>query len=287
MDQVKRRMASAVAVMMALTGPVTAQGVGTPPEIHQGEALTDLMATVRVKPLVQIVATEGARHGRSLESTFFPGRGGASWDKTVARIQTPERLEQMVGDNLVTTLAPEEARDASAFFASGLGQRIIERELIARRAMLQPSVETNAKQAAHVLQAQPTPRTILIGSLIEALDLVDNNVASGLNANLAFYRGLSEGGVIRDDLVEDDMVGMVVGQQANIREAAELWLLSYLMLAYAPLTDDDLQGYLDFVRTPAGQGYGAAMAQSFSEVFASTSYELGLAAAVFMTQQDA
>ena len=65
------------------------------------------------------------------------------------------------------------------------------------------------------------------------------------------------------------------------------WLQDYLTLAYAPLSDTDLREYLAFTRSAPGRRYMAAMFQGFGRVFEATSYDLGRAAAEFMTHEDA
>ncbi|MCF6316516.1 MAG: hypothetical protein L3J30_09595, partial [Marinosulfonomonas sp.] len=64
------------------------------------------------------------------------------------------------------------------------------------------------------------------------------------------------------------------------------WLYGYLMRAYAPLSDDDLQAYIDFSATKAGHVLNAALFAGFDEVFTNVSKALGLSAAEFMQGED-
>lgn len=251
-----------------------------------GYELTDLLEVTGVPALMQVVATEGARHGRSLEPAMFPGRGGDRWGAVVGRIQSPDRLTPLIRASLEEMLRPGDAAAAQRFFSSHLGRSVIEGELSARRAMLDSEVEMQAKSASAVLIEAMTPRAALIADLKDALDLVTTNVSAGMNANFAFYRGLSDGGAMVKRLGEMEMLAMVREQESEIRSATEDWLDAYLMIAYAPLSDGELQDYVSFSRTDAGRRYNAAMFDGFGRVFEVTSYDLGRAAAEFILQTD-
>ncbi|PWJ19368.1 DUF2059 domain-containing protein [Jannaschia seohaensis] len=249
-------------------------------------AQSDLLTVTQMGPLMRIVATEGARHGISLERALFPGKGGEGWRREVARIQAPERLTPFIHESLAEILRPGDLKKAHAFYASDLGQRIVGREVYARRQMLDGSVEAEAKQASATLLAADAPRALLIDQLIDSLDLVATNVSGGMNANFAFYRGLADGGALAERLAETDMLAMVREQEPEIRTATLSWLRAYLMMAYTPLSDEELARYVAFARTDAGKRYNAAMFEGFGRVFESTSYELGRAAARYMVATD-
>jgi hypothetical protein len=246
----------------------------------------DLLTLTKVGSLMQVVATEGARHGMALERSLFPGKGGEGWRREVARIQTPERLTPMIGDSLSEMLRPGDWEAASAFYATPLGQRVIQREVDARRAMLDGDVEAAARDASATMLETEAPRAVLIDGLMDALDLVAANVSGGMNANFAFYRGLADGGALAERFAETEMLAMVREQEEEIRISTETWLRAYLTKAYAPLSAEELSEYVAFATTPAGKRYNAAMFDGFGRVFEKTSYDLGRAAARFMVSTD-
>lgn len=246
-----------------------------------------LMRAARIDAMAQIVATEGARHGLGLEQALFPGRGGRAWERAVSAIQSPDRLAARVAEVLEHELSPQDAAAAARFLDGDPGRRITAREVSARRRMLDGEVEQEARSVSTMLARDGVPRAALIDEMIERMDLVSVNVMGGLNANYAFYRGLGDGGALRDRLTEDEMIAMVREQEDDIRAATGVWLRSYLALAYAPLTDADLRAYVDFATGPAGRRYMGAMSAAFGTVFEETSYALGRAAATFIVQQDA
>lgn len=279
-------IATSAIIALAMCGGV-AQAQLTQQNINTTEqALDQLMTLSMLQPLMRVVATEGSRHGHSLEAKLFPGKGGAKWGRVVARIQNPDRLAQMVASSLGELLSPEDTLAATQFLESDVGRRLVEREVVARRMMLDQRVETEAKVAAASLQLAATARAVLVQEVIEALDLVSINVSGGLNANFAFYRGLLDGGAMEKGLTERDLLSIVMEQEDEIRAATQNWLQAYLTLAYAPLSDDDLLAYMAFARTDAGRRYNAAIFQGFGQVFETTSYDLAREAARVMVRAD-
>lgn len=274
----------------AWAGQPAASRVGAPAWGAAGPAaapVMELAQLVKVGPLLQVVATEGARHGLSLEGSLFPGKGGEGWAREVRRIQSPERLAGILLDELESGIRDEDLPEAKAFFGSNLGRRITDREVEMRLAMLDAEVEAEAMSTSAALRAQARDRAALIDRLIDALDLVTANVSGGMNANFAFYRGLGDGGALGKRLTEGEMLGMVRQQEGQIRRTTARWLKAYLTVAYQPLTDEDLERYIAFSVTPAGQRYTAAMGRAYGAVFERTSYELGRAAARYMAAEDA
>jgi len=130
------------------------------------------------------------------------------------------------------------------------------------------------------------PRIGQLAEFIAANDLLESNVVGALNANFAFYLGLSDGGAFPNPLSQDQMLSEVWSQEGVIREDIEEWLFSFLSLAYQPLSDADLQAYIDISNTPEGQAMNQALFVAFDGIFDEISRELGLAVAQVMAGQD-
>ena len=112
------------------------------------------------------------------------------------------------------------------------------------------------------------------------------NVAGALSGNLAFLTGLDEAGVNGTRLPQDELLSQVWGQEAQIRDDTQVWLQSYLGLAYDPLTEAELETYIAFWESPAGQRLNAALFLAFDAVFSGVSHDLGRAAGAAMLSQE-
>ena len=117
-------------------------------------------------------------------------------------------------------------------------------------------------------------------------NLVETNVAGALNTNLAFYYGLLDGGAFGGALTEDQILADVWSQEQEIRENTSEWIYSFLFMAYQPLEDEDLEAYIAFSETEAGEDLNRAMFASFDRLFEGISRSLGRAAANEMTAEE-
>lgn len=260
----------------------SAEAVALRPEV------VALMQTMRIGDIVALLREEGIDYGRTLETDMFPGAGGAGWQATVGLIYDGARMEAAFGAALNAALdgQGEATAAAQSFFGSALGQKVLGLEIEARRALLDQAVEDAAKLAWEDMAAEDGARVALLEEFVAANDLVESNVMGALNSNLAFYRGMAEGGAFGDEMTEDQMLSDTWAQEGEIRASTEGWIFPYLALAYGPLSDAELQDYIDFSRSAAGQTLNSALFAAFDDVFTPVSRALGLAVARQLQGQD-
>lgn len=272
-----------------LLGPAHAQqaeaGLTQPLEASPATALADLL---RMDETFAIMADEGRAHGAEIESGTFPGRGGVGWAATVDRIydQGGMRVRFLAAFEAALKDDPAAIQAAQAFFGSELGQRILTLELDARRAMGNEDVSEAAEVTAEKMKAARDPRLRLVRKMIEAGDLVEMNVAGALSANLAFARGMAETLPKAQAQPLDDMMTEVWGQEGALRASTTTWLYSYLVMAYAPLSDAEMQSYVDFWASPEGKRLNAALFTAFDAAFVPVSAELGSAVGAMAQSRD-
>ncbi len=252
------------------------------------DAVSRFSQTLMIGPVMEVMREEGLKYGTSLEDEMFPQRGGAAWAATVSQIYNAQAMQQTFDARLAKELQgrPDDLAAMQAFLGSDRGQRILTLELEARRTMLDDAATEAAKALVSDMMAQNTPRMEALRKFTRTNDLIEQNVAGALNANLAFYQGMSAGGAFEDAMPEDEMLSDVWSQEEQVRSDTTEWLYSYLALAYQPLSDDDLAAYQAFSESPAGQAMNAAMFASFDEVFRDISRTLGAAAARQMQGED-
>jgi hypothetical protein len=85
---------------------------------------------------------------------------------------------------------------------------------------------------------------------------------------------------------QDQLLSDVWGQEEQVRADTSTWLYAYLGLAYSPLTEAELETYVTFWESPAGQQLNAALFGAFDAVFRDVSLELGRAAGRAMQGRD-
>lgn len=273
-----RRICLALVVALAF-------GAGGPARADQ---VDDLSRVLDLPWLARILSLEGQDYGRSLESELFPARGGARWTRMVTAIHDPGRIEGDVLAGLRRELAGRAGvlDPAIAYFDTEPGRRIVRLEIAAREALLDDEVEQGA-EAAHAAQlAEGSARPALIERLIAASDLIEQNVAGALNSNMAFYEGVEAGGAPELLLPEGGVTADLWSQEPAIRQETIRWLNTYMTLAYEGLTDKELEGYIEFSLSAAGQDLNRALFAAFDSTFDRISRELGQAAAQILKGQD-
>ncbi|PPB80037.1 uncharacterized protein DUF2059 [Albidovulum inexpectatum] len=252
------------------------------------ERVARLAQAMRMDEVFAVMAKEGEDYGRQLEEEMFPARGGARWQEAVRGIYAPDRLLAGFMPAFESALAqPNVDIDAMIdFFESDLGQRIVTLEISARRALLDPAVDDAARLKLSEMREMSDPRMMLIEEFVSANDLVEANVIGAMNASYAFYQGLAESGALPPDMDEGQILSEIWGQEDDIRAEMDDWIHSYLLMAYAPLSDEDIRRYTELSRSRAGQDLNRALFAGFDAVFVEVSRQLGRAAGAILTGQD-
>jgi hypothetical protein len=248
-----------------------------------------VIKTLRIPEMIAVMQDEGIAYGDDLEDQLFPGAGGSRWERIVARVYDEPALLQRFEAAFSERLAadPQAMDQIVGFFGTERGQQILLLEIEARRALLDEGVEAAAAVSVEDMRARDDPRLDVLERFAAANDLIEQNVSGALNANFAFFQGMSDGGAFgAARMSEADMLADVWSQESDIRAETEGWLYPFLALAYKPLSDDDLRAYTDFSEAPAAQKMNTAMFAAFDEVFRAISRDLGRAAADMLSGQD-
>lgn len=258
----------ALFVILALLWPAAALA-----QLSQAQ-VGELFKTVRLADVLQIMAEESAKHGAQLDASMLEGQGGPGWARIIDGIHDPSRWEQRLQGVVASQLAPEEFTAIQAFFSSAQGQALIDLEVSARRALMDEAVEEASRQRMLQMRGHGDDLVALVARFIEVNNLIDANVVGALNANMAFFDGLAEGsGAPAAGGTTQD----VWAQEPEIRANTEDWAFTFLTMAYAPLPDGELDTYIAFSESPAGQAYNRALFVAFDEMFVATSRALGRA----------
>lgn len=247
-----------------------------------------LVSVLKLPEVFDVLAEEGMAYGKEIDSGMLDGAGGPAWTAAVTHIYAPERLLPEFKQNFAVALAGKgvDLKPVIDFFGTDLGKQVNALEISARRALLDPDVEDASRLTLEEMRAEENPRLGLVEAFVEANDLLESNVSNGLNANFAFYEGLRDAGAIGPEMSENDMVAEVWSQEDAIRAETDVWVNAYLTMAYAPLSDADLERYVEFTRRPEARIVNRAMSEAYAKVFSSVSRQLGRAAGAVLAGQN-
>lgn len=259
----------------------TTDGTATT-ETSETDPLVELSEALQLDGLFAVLREEGLAYGASLEAEMLSGVGGPFWTSALSAIYDTKAMRARFDAALAEELGRDSAAvaEALAFFRSDLGQRVVGLEIEARRAFLDTASEEAARVAADDRTGARDPLVRQLRRFIDAGDLLEMNVAAALSANLAFMTGLSDSGLYGAGLPQDQLLSDVWAEEANLRDSSALWLNAFLGLAYSPLPEADVDAYIAFVASPAGQRMNAALFAAYGALYRQISYDLGRAVGV-------
>ena len=269
---------------LGLANPALAEADGPRPTV----SVAELGRVLQFDQMFEVLREEGLQQADELASSMLPRSRGPAWDRAVAEVYDLRRIRAQFNRTLRAQLAsdPETVAEITAFFASDLGQRVLGLEIEARRAFLDVAKEEAARVAADLPGTARDPKWRLIDNLIKAGDLIEVNVAGGLSGSLAFTQGLQATGAFGVVQPLDQLTAEVWGQEAQLRADTAAWLRAYFGLAYAPLSEAELQSYVAFLESPAGRRYSSALFVAFDTTFRQISRDLGRAVGQAMLARD-
>lgn len=207
----------------------------------------------------------------------------AEWRAELAAIYDPERMHRRFMTVLEGALAsrPDVTQDALDFAASTLGRRVLQLEVSARAALLDAEIDDAARSALmHARHSKPDSaaarRLAQARERIAVNDLIEMNVSLGLNTSYAYYSGmLAEGAT--SGLGPQDLLALVQAQEEDIRHDIIDWIEAYFLMAYQPLSQDEMRRYIAHSASPEGDAFNRAMFRAFDTVFVALSHQVGRA----------
>jgi hypothetical protein len=235
-----------------------------------------LFTALGLPEIVEVMHEEGLADSTTLGKEMLPVAAARDWADAAQFIYDPQTMLDNVRDAFEAELQGDDIDAMLAFFTSEAGTKIIALEVSARRALLDEIVEEASTEAASVQMRDETPRYLLVKDFVDVNDLIESNVVGSLNSSYAFYTGLIDGGAMPTDVTHDTALQDVWAQESDIRDSTTEWIYSFLLMAYQPLSDTELNTYIAFSETEAGQQLTAALFVAFDGMFEDISRALGL-----------
>lgn len=265
-----------VPAAMAQTAPAD------PGSVTQSQA-EQLYIALRLPEILDVMRQEGLAYGAKIgEDLFATGPVDPDFTARVAAIYDLDQMRAQSEAAFAVQLAGKDVTAMLAFFTSEPGRSFSALELSARTAQLDEAIDAAAKETAAMAMADNTPRYQLVQRFADANDLIETNVVGALNSNFAFYQGLRQGGAMQAGVTDDEVLANVWDQESEIRRTTTEWVISFLLMAYQPLSDADLETYIAFSQTPAGVDLNQAVFNAFDQMFIDISKSLGVASSQYM-----
>ncbi len=245
--------------------------------------LDALIEALKIDDTIKIMREEGLIYGVEVGHDMLPEDDMVGWEKEISRIYDTERMQRIIEGGFESRFEGTDLTPLVSFYQSDLGRRIVTLELDARRIIMDAETESAARIQYEKVRAADTRIIAQIDTMIADSDLVELNVMGALNSNFLFYRGLVDGGAF--DLSEDEILADVWMQEEGIREDTKNWLGAFLLMAYQPLTEQDLDTYIALYQSEEGRDLNRIMFETFNQMYDEISYLLGLAIAQRMQSE--
>lgn len=245
----------------------------------------ELFDSMGLDRLIIVMAEEGKAIAPELEEGFFPGGGGNDWQAAFDQLYDPASMEALSRKAFATALEGADLDAIEQLVESDLAQKVFELEISTREAMLDEDIEESAKATAFREMSNETDRNALVKQHIEAGDLIERNVEGALNANYQFFAGLVDGGALPG--MDDDMIlQQVWATEPDARKDSTEWLYGFFTMAYAPLSDDELEEYTALTESEPGKALFDATFDAFNTLFDASSYRAGVLVGEFAKGQE-
>ncbi len=262
-----------VRLRAALCGLILVVAPGMAPTSGLAGDQIDLARALRLGEVIEVLRDEGRAYGQTLNRDMLGGRGGAFWSAEVARIYGAARMEDIIQIAMLNGMDADQIDQSLAFFDTDQGQLILRLETSARRAMVDSDIAQAAYDAYAALKGGDDARLALITRLVEINDLIEYNVAGSLSSNFYFLTGLAQSG--GSEQSEAEITADVWRQEDEIRTDTREWIFGFMLMAYDPLLDADLEAYITYSASPAGQSLNAALFNGFDAMYQAISHDLG------------
>ncbi|MEY2892019.1 MAG: hypothetical protein RJA98_1927 [Pseudomonadota bacterium] len=191
------------------------------------------------------------------------GVGAGATPSEVARLQVlaaqayqPQRMQETARALVAQRLNPDDLAALNAWYDAPLGQQVNQMEVDAGAGSSEAQ-RARGLAGADLFQTLAPPRKLLLRDMVIALRALDMNVSLVQASSWALYQGLRGSDANPPPGVpgEDEMRARLDAQRPGLRLAFAPLLLSGMAQTYAALSDDELQRYIDFLRSPSGRAY--------------------------------
>lgn len=175
---------------------------------------------------------------------------GADWTRLADDVFDTGIMHEMALDILEQTLSDKLLNHAAGFYASDLGQRLVEAENTSH--MIEDSTVKSQQGQAIVaeLVEQGSERLGSLKRMNAAIDTSDNGVRALQEIQLRFLVAAYAAGVIDLRMDIDDLRALMQEQEGALRRAIQISGLSGAAFTYRDFTDDEVRAYAEALEHP-------------------------------------
>lgn len=262
-----RPLTLVVAALLAIAPvqPAAAQATGT--ESAASQAITD-DELLRVTALDEVFTEFGAGIERApLEQSLpFPSSLGVAWSAAAREVFDADGMHRALADAMRGKFAPVDYEVYAEFYGSDFGRRVSDVE---RAVTSMPAERQMQARELGIELASKAAATRRSEQIDEMLDLVSADITTAMirqsvRGMLIGMSMTSQQGDI--EVPWEDIDAQLDIMMPDIEADVALTQRAMMFFAYQDLGDDDLESYLEFLRTDAGRKFYAVAAFAIGEI---------------------
>lgn len=264
-----RVLLAAIAAIMAST-----IGCSTPATHPTGPMLDELMRKsglwnqlAQIEPMMQVGVTQAHE-----QSPRIPEENLDQLRAAIASAYAVDDLRTSVRDQLLATVSPQDATTVLRWLSSDLGQRITALE----EAGSTPEAAVKRQdEGPQVLADLPPQRRQQVERLVKLTFSAEVAADLVIDTTVGVARGIAlSANVPVPDSIET-LKSKLQSQRAQLVDMLGPRLAADYAIVYLPLSDKELEQYIEFCESPAGQRYAAAGVDAIDKALTEAAVRLG------------
>lgn len=189
-----------------------------------------------------------------------------AWDLAASQVFPPAKLMEEIVASMDGTMDPEDIKEATIFFETGLGKLVTQMEVDAQSLESGVVDERGSDVLADLIENNPD-RVQAYTDMIDALGAIEAEVAAAMNLNLAIYSGMSRSGRMGFQLSDAEILELVSSQHDMFRSLIRDQIYITFAYTYRNLSDADLRTYTEFLSSGAGKALYSNIHRATEDVF--------------------
>jgi len=178
------------------------------------------------------------------------GDFGDSWTAMADQVFDPAVMHDMAVEMLAQTIQDDDLAFAAEFYASSLGQRLVEVE---NASHMFEDDEAKREEGEALLAEHDDSRRTALTDLNAAVGSEDSMVRAVQELQVRFLMAASNAGVLENVLDEDTLRAMLKEDEAALRQSLREGGLAAAAFTYQDMSEDELTTYTEALRDPRMQ----------------------------------
>lgn len=177
---------------------------------------------------------------------------GSDWTRLADEVFASDGLRADALDILEKTMDDTMLNHAAGFYASDLGQRLVEAENAAHMDDTDVSDAQGADLAAELIEAG-SPKVGYFQDMSTAIGSIDNSIRAIIEVQVRFLMAASAAGLLENELDEEDLRAILGSRSDEMRQSMQIRTVTNAAFTYRDFSEADMKAYLDALKEPLMQ----------------------------------